>query len=181
MRGLDRAIAELTNTNSTSQPTSVGKRDINADGAHDRHPATTLAPMRPPAPQMRTLPCKRSGQSCYPTGRTNPHHGHQRTDITFSARFSPAGACWMDRPLKKSFPGSPMNPASRNPAVISFQNINQSLRKVVRNVRPPRRQRGQALADAQMLGGDVVLMTALGLRGVPAHKSLQRGALQGFQ
>jgi hypothetical protein len=50
--------------------------------------------------------------------------------ITFSIVFTAAGASSTKRKSNTSLPSSPMNPASRNPIVISFHSIAQSSRKL---------------------------------------------------
>ena len=49
--------------------------------------------------------------------------------MAFSISFTPAGAFVRKSALKKLSGSWPMNPASRNPIVISFQSIDQSCRK----------------------------------------------------
>ena len=92
--------------------------------------------------------------------------------IAFSISFTPAGAFVRNSALKKLSGSWPTNPASRNPIVISFQSIDQSLRKLWATSDQAPRAR-QALADRHPFAGAVVLVSAVGLLGVLASLLLQ--------
>ena len=78
----------------------------------------------------------------------------------------------MNRPLKKSLPSRPMNPASRNPAVISFHNIDQSLRKLCATSDHASSEVSRS-RSGHLLAGGLVLMTGLGLLGVLSRLLLE--------
>src|SRR5579884_2106334 len=65
-----------------------------------------------------------------PTEQTKLRTATAGPSTTFSIVRSGWLALWMKRPPKKPLPRSPMKPASRNPAPISFHSIAQSLRKL---------------------------------------------------
>jgi hypothetical protein len=65
-----------------------------------------------------------------PTEQTNESTATSGPTITFSGMRSHAGASVMKSALKKSIGSSATKPAITKPAVISFQSIAQSLRKL---------------------------------------------------
>src|ERR1700749_4463718 len=97
---------------------------IGSTGRSANRNATTPAKLIPPdhsTAASGTLPIEQTKLSTAMIGPTT----------TFSASLGPAGGGSTNRPLKKALPSSPMKPAITKPSVISFQSIDQSLRKLL--------------------------------------------------
>ena len=84
-----------------------------------------ITPANEMPPDHRT-----AARGTLPIEQTNERTAISGPTTTFSIVWMPEGASVTNSPLKKSLPSSPMNPARKNPAVISFHNIPQSWRKL---------------------------------------------------
>src|ERR1700704_3491412 len=87
--------------------------------------------MNASTPEKEIPPDHRTAASgTLPTEHTKLSTAMIGPTITFSSVCTAGGALVMNRLLKKSLPSSPMNPARKNPSVISFHTIFQSPRKL---------------------------------------------------
>src|SRR3954470_1536780 len=128
--------------------------------------------MKAITPEKEIPPAHRTAASgMFPTEQTKLRIAISGPTSTFSAVRSTPGASVRNTALK-TLPGrTATKPAITKPAVISFQSICQSPRKLWGDVRP-RLNGGHALAPAELARRDRVHVPGVGLLGVGARALL---------